>query len=644
MSAVIAIGVSASGTGKPPAGIEAAIPSIALLHDAASAPHPQAKSLQQNWQGTLARLLASNGIAVDRNFAEGDGEVSSSSVATPAHPESLTAPRDQAIAPGNPALKPAEKTHLSQGDRKLPMRPAGLSPTAAPQPVAEPLIAVRSRTNTESCASRSIKNPSKPASQPTSSSIVSGSAHAILAIAGSQTPPLSNFPLASDLPLPSILPLVPHADFTPQISNGAPQGSANSLEFLSPAAPSVPERNQAVPAEFSAPTWGSTGDPERLQPLNLPGHVVLPPAPGPDHPSAPVRCQNAFEIQSPPPIRQFEARRPEQSGQPRDDASFPTVHPSVTSPLEQSDPTGDNKPSLALASGISVPPVPRVPASVQPESPDLAVSPLPLSHRANSNTATSTISDAASLPDRPSRTLLDLNAPAPARASAPSADGVNLRLEIVPTTKITHRSEQSASVPAVAPIFHENSIPHAFAFTPPPRPASEAEPAPSLPAPARLLHEPFTAIDAGPTHAPATWNITGAHRAEAGFQDPSLGWVAVRAQGSAADTIHATVVPATAEAAQVLGTHLAGLNAYMAHESPHLGPIALSAPDNTAGQVLTDGQSQAQHDNQHQQNSAPAEAHMYTAPERANASTTHDEFLNTSAAFSPAEHQVSVFV
>lgn len=639
MSAVIAIGVSGSRTGKPPAGIEAAVPSIALLHDAGSVLAPQ-----HNWQGTLARLLASNGIAIDDNLAD-DGQVSSNPAATLPHSGSFASAQDQATAPGHPARKPAAApNHLPQRDRDLPLNTARLSPKAAPQPGAPPPATARSRTNTESSVGRSITNPSKPASQQSGTSIVSGSAHAILAIAGSKIPPISNFPPASDLPLPSILPLAPQVDFTPQISNGAPQGFANSLQFLPPAVPSAPECHQAVPAEFSVLTSGNAVDRQPPQPLNLAERVVLPRAPGPDHPSAPIRSQNAFEIQTPPPIHPSEAHLPEQSGPPRDDASPAIAFRPEAHPPEQSFQPNDNKPSVALASGISMPPVPRVPASVQPESPDLAVSPLTLSHRANSNTAASTISDAASLPDRPSHTLLDPNAPAQARASAPSADGANLRLEIAPTPKITHRSEPFASSPAVAPIFHENSLPHAFAFTPPPWPASIAEPSSSLPAPARLLHEPFTAIDAGPTHAPATWTLTGAHRAEAGFQDPSLGWVAVRAQGSAADAIHATVVPATAEAAQVLGTHLAGLNAYMAHESPHLGPIALSAPDSTAGQALTDGQSQAQHDQQEQQSSASAETQTYIAPERANASTTHDEFLNTSAAFSPAEHQVSVFV
>lgn len=109
------------------------------------------------------------------------------------------------------------------------------------------------------------------------------------------------------------------------------------------------------------------------------------------------------------------------------------------------------------------------------------------------------------------------------------------------------------------------------------------------------VREPFLTLDGGPTQPPLTWTLAGTHRAEAGFQDPSLGWVTVRAQ-EAAGGIHATLVPATADAAQVLGSHLAGLNTYMATESAHLNPITLSAPDggwNSNGQSTGGGDGQS---------------------------------------------------
>jgi hypothetical protein len=90
--------------------------------------------------------------------------------------------------------------------------------------------------------------------------------------------------------------------------------------------------------------------------------------------------------------------------------------------------------------------------------------------------------------------------------------------------------------------------------------------------------EPFNAMDTGVKDTAATWVRTETHRAEAGFQDSSLGWVSVRAQAGAGG-IHAALVPASEMAGQVLGGHLAGLNAHLADHHEHLHPITLSTPD-----------------------------------------------------------------
>lgn len=89
------------------------------------------------------------------------------------------------------------------------------------------------------------------------------------------------------------------------------------------------------------------------------------------------------------------------------------------------------------------------------------------------------------------------------------------------------------------------------------------------------------------------WTLAGSHRAEAGFQDTSLGWVSVRAQAGASG-IHAVVVPSSDAAAQVLNTHLAGLNAHMTSQYEHLNTIALASPDVGSGDRDPAGNS-AQH-------------------------------------------------
>lgn len=88
---------------------------------------------------------------------------------------------------------------------------------------------------------------------------------------------------------------------------------------------------------------------------------------------------------------------------------------------------------------------------------------------------------------------------------------------------------------------------------------STNSPSGATPAPA----DTFAALDTEPAAPPATWIHAGSTHAEAGYLDPSLGWVAVRA-GVAGNTFHASILPSSAEAAQALGSHLDGLNSYLA--------------------------------------------------------------------------------
>lgn len=81
--------------------------------------------------------------------------------------------------------------------------------------------------------------------------------------------------------------------------------------------------------------------------------------------------------------------------------------------------------------------------------------------------------------------------------------------------------------------------------------------------------ETFSALDgaAGPT--PPIQVHGGARHAEAGFQDPTLGWVGVRADLSSSGGIHAELVPDSAASAQVLKGDMPGIHAYLTeHHSP----------------------------------------------------------------------------
>ena len=92
------------------------------------------------------------------------------------------------------------------------------------------------------------------------------------------------------------------------------------------------------------------------------------------------------------------------------------------------------------------------------------------------------------------------------------------------------------------------------------------------------LKDPLEAMDANTERSAPAWLHAGARQAEAGFRDPTLGWVGVRAHVDASG-VHAALVPSSVEAAQLLGVHLAGLNAYLADHHSQLDNVTLARPD-----------------------------------------------------------------
>lgn len=95
--------------------------------------------------------------------------------------------------------------------------------------------------------------------------------------------------------------------------------------------------------------------------------------------------------------------------------------------------------------------------------------------------------------------------------------------------------------------------------------------------PAPNAQETFAALDNGTARAAPQWLHASAQHAEAGFRDPSLGWVSVRADLNAGG-IHASLVPGSLEAAQALSGHLAGLGAHLAEQHTHLASLSLATP------------------------------------------------------------------
>jgi hypothetical protein len=92
---------------------------------------------------------------------------------------------------------------------------------------------------------------------------------------------------------------------------------------------------------------------------------------------------------------------------------------------------------------------------------------------------------------------------------------------------------------------------------------------------ASAASDPFSALDSDQAGGSMNWIHAGAHRAEAGYLDPALGWVSVRA-GAVGGGIHAAVVPGSPEAAQVLGGHMTGLSSHLAQQHGNTATVTLA--------------------------------------------------------------------
>ncbi len=86
----------------------------------------------------------------------------------------------------------------------------------------------------------------------------------------------------------------------------------------------------------------------------------------------------------------------------------------------------------------------------------------------------------------------------------------------------------------------------------------------------------FAAMDAGTEIGTPGWIHAGGQTAEAGFEDPALGWVGVRADLSGGN-VHAALMTGSAEAAETLSGHLAGLNSYLAEQHTPVASLTMAA-------------------------------------------------------------------
>lgn len=125
--------------------------------------------------------------------------------------------------------------------------------------------------------------------------------------------------------------------------------------------------------------------------------------------------------------------------------------------------------------------------------------------------------------------------------------------------------------------------------------------------------ETFAALDAEVAQGTPNWIHAGAQQAEAGFQDPALGWVGVRADLNAGG-IHAAIVPGSAEAAESLSGHLAGLSAHLATQQIPVESLRMATGSESTGGLQADAGRHGEEQQRHGQ--GPGQA-----PEQGSSST-----------------------
>jgi hypothetical protein len=137
--------------------------------------------------------------------------------------------------------------------------------------------------------------------------------------------------------------------------------------------------------------------------------------------------------------------------------------------------------------------------------------------------------------------------------------------------------------------------------------------------------ETFAALDAGTGFStPSLTHASGKH-AEAGFQDPTLGWVSVRADLSGG-SIHASLMPESAAAAQALGAHMEGLSNYLNDQHSSVSSLTLDTAGGS-GSGMDQNMNQSAGQNANQQNAASTQSNW-----RAGTQTTAELSASTTSA------------
>jgi len=106
---------------------------------------------------------------------------------------------------------------------------------------------------------------------------------------------------------------------------------------------------------------------------------------------------------------------------------------------------------------------------------------------------------------------------------------------------------------------------------------------------------PLATLDAQPGRIPVAWTHADSRSVAAGFRDPALGWVSVEARADATG-LHATLIPASPEAAHALTAHMTGLATHLTERGGSVDSLTVAVSGDSSAEMAMrhDGQSEPQ--------------------------------------------------
>jgi hypothetical protein len=351
----------------------------------------------------------------------------------------------------------------------------------------------------------------------------------------------------------------------------------HSTQFSEPAQLSRPEESSA-PAQLSGPRLSDTEEN-----ANAAIGKLASDNPGSDT-TAPVRTQ---------------ATRSGPSIIPHNAAPSQATHQTAASSLRDADESTGSRPLTSLSS----PEARSAESWREPSTAHTAASNESLSGQSAESSSTVRVNHPATVENiAPSAASL-VTVPAAVQASANPVPEVSKQFTDRATPRATNRDAAGEStagatqISAAQPIAADAAAPSGLRIPGAPQgPTASAphdQPVASAASAASPTQNTFSALDAGPSPSTPAWTHAGSLHAEAGFRDPALGWVSVRADLNGGG-IHATLVPSSAEAAQALNGHLAGLSTHLVEQQSPVASLTMASPsesgmENGMGQRMQQG-------------------------------------------------------